>query len=208
MDWFSLNFFSCLRKCRRWWHFFTMDEMLTSHERSLEITVPRNLKESTCSTCSPLISKGASGSFFRRKSIIISFVLDTLSSRLFSEHQPTNRSTSPRYTLSSSFEMSPSTVVSSENLITTTDESEETQSLVNKVNKRGERTHPWGVPVFKMAHRENILLILTTWGRHKRKSRSQWQMEGWTFMCNNLSNSLWGMMVLKAELKSINKTLA
>jgi hypothetical protein len=98
--------------------------------------------------------------------------------------------------------------VSSENLRTNTDGSDDTQSFVNNVNKSGESTQPWGAPVFRITELEKDLLTLTTCGRSKRKSKTQWQMDGWTFRTNSLSKSMWGMMVLKALLKSKNKTLA
>ena len=85
--WLRPNPLSCLKKWRRMWHFLTMDEQLTAHDRSLGMKKPRNLKESTKSTSAPLIIRQGVGLFALRKSIIISLVFDTLSTKLLSEHQ-------------------------------------------------------------------------------------------------------------------------
>ena len=50
--------------------------------------------------------------------------------------------------------MQPINVTSSENLIKRTDWSPETQSFVNRVNKKGDNTHPCGAPVLIMTGEE------------------------------------------------------
>jgi hypothetical protein len=44
---------------------------------------------------------------------------------------------------------------------------------MNREYRSGERTDPWGVPVFMMLVLDAIPLILTTGGRCRRKSRIQ-----------------------------------
>ena len=40
------NFLSCLRKWRRAWHLFTIEEQLLTHNRILVMVKPKSLKES------------------------------------------------------------------------------------------------------------------------------------------------------------------
>ena len=104
----------------------------------------------------PCMDIGSSGLGFWRKSTIISSVFFVFSSSLFSRHQSINFPTSVLYAHSShSFctslpsppfpfavlPISPTTVVSSENLMSFTEGSEETQSLVYSVKREGESTH-------------------------------------------------------------------
>ena len=46
-------------------------------------------------------------------------------------------------------------------------------SFMNREYRSGERTDPWGVPVFMMLVLDAIPFILTTGGRCRRKSRIQ-----------------------------------
>jgi len=64
----------------------------------------------------------------------------------------------------------------------------------------GLRTQPWGDPVSRVRGIELCLPTLTIWGLAIRKSRIR-ALRG-VFI---LPASLLGTMVLKAELKSINK---
>ena len=54
----DLNFFSCLRKKCRWWAFLMAELIFSSHFRSEEMVVPRNLNDFTSSTTSPAIVSG------------------------------------------------------------------------------------------------------------------------------------------------------
>jgi len=56
--------------------------------------------------------------------------------------------------------MQPYTVASSENLVSRTDWSTETQSFVKRVNRKGDSTPPCIVPVFRMIGLERDLLTL------------------------------------------------
>ena len=57
--------------------------------------------------------------------------------------------------------MRPTSVVSSANLAILTDGQDVLQSLVNKEYYNGERTQPWGAPVFKMRTFDNKPLNFT-----------------------------------------------
>lgn len=81
----------------------------------------------------------------------------SVSSRLFTLHQPTRRSTSFLYIDSSFLQISPTTVISSSNLITSFPSYLDTQSCVNSMNNSGLRTHPWGDPALSMVGLEMFL---------------------------------------------------
>ena len=96
--------------------------MLFSQAKSLDIIVPRNLKQSTLSIESPLTIMGASGFFLFLKSTIISRVYDAFSCRLLVSHHDTRLLTSWRYSDSSESDTSPTNVVSSANFSNGTEE--------------------------------------------------------------------------------------
>ena len=76
----------------RCWAFrFAMVSALVSHFKVLAMVVPRNLYESTSSNCCSLIGNGVIAVLFFLKSMIISFVFATFSSRSFLVHQSTTR---------------------------------------------------------------------------------------------------------------------
>lgn len=147
--------------------------MFSSHLRFCEINVPKNLKQSVCSISSPLITVGFMIVVFLRKSTIISFVLDALRRRLLLSHHSTSSFTYVLYQDSSPFVIKPATVVSSANLHIFTLSDVEAQSFVNREYKRGERTHPWGAPVFSTRTSESMPLNFTIWGRSSKKFKSQ-----------------------------------
>lgn len=106
--------FSFLRKCSLCWDRLKIAEVFLFQHRSYKICTPRNLMFSTLSTVQLLMLRGAcSGRDL--KSMFIAFVLSTLSSRLFSLHQPSRCLTSSLYIDSLFPRMSPTTVVSSAN---------------------------------------------------------------------------------------------
>ena len=132
------NFFNCLKKYIRCCLFLTIDAVLFPQLRSFEIVDPRNLNDSTCLTTVLSIKSWHIGFLCFRKSIVISQVLETFNTRLFFPHQSTILWTSSLYAVSFAFSMQPINVASSENLIKWTDWSPETQSFVNRVNKKGD----------------------------------------------------------------------
>ena len=74
------------------------------------------------------------------------------------------------------------------------------QSKVNKEYILGEIGQPWGVPVFITIVDDKLHSILTIWGLSRRKFKIQLESVYGKFnLVNNLSKSLQGMMVLKAE---------
>ena len=77
-----------------YWAFFVMISALMSHFKVLAMVVPRNLNESTSSTCSLIANYGVIAVLLFLKSLIISFVYATFSSRSLLVHQSTTRSTS------------------------------------------------------------------------------------------------------------------
>ena len=155
------NFFNCLKKYICCCPFLTIDAELFPQLRSLEIVDPRNLNDSTCLTTVLSIKSWHIGFLCFRKSIVISQVLETFNTRLFFPHQSTILCTSSLYAVSSAFSIQPINVASSENLIKRTDWSPETQSFVNRVNKKGDNTHPCGTQVLLMTGEEMELLTLT-----------------------------------------------
>ena len=126
-----------------------------------EMILPKNLKLLTISMGELSIRRGTTGDFSLRKSMIISFVFDMFSSRWLFQHQDTKRLTSWRYEDSSEFSISPSTMVSSANLMSWTEEWWEMQLLVKREYRRGDRTHPWQAPVFRTMVDNWRLLSLT-----------------------------------------------
>ena len=74
-----------------------------------------------------------------------------------------------------------------------------------KENSRGLRTQPCGAPVLRMIREEVLLPILTDCGLWVRKSRLQSQREEPSPRPWSLEMSFVGIMVLKAELQSINR---
>ena len=78
--------FSFLRKYSLCWAHFVNPEVFLFKLRSCEICTPLNLMFSTLSTVQPLMLRGACSDCDLQKLITISFVLSTLSTRLFSSH--------------------------------------------------------------------------------------------------------------------------
>ena len=74
------------------------------------------------------------------------------------------------------------------------------QSCVNKENRRGLSTQPWGVPVLVMTVDEVRSPILTTCGLPVRKSKTHLHREVLSPRSTSFEMSLEGMMVLNAEL--------
>ena len=101
------------------------------------------------------------GDLFLLKSMIISLVLPMFSSRELESHHSTRLLTSSKYEDSSLSEISPSSVESSENLNSLTEEEEERQSLVYSVKRMGDNTQPWGAPVFRVIELDESPFILT-----------------------------------------------
>ena len=121
---------------------------------------PRNLKVSTVSTSCPLMIRGSMVDLFILKSIIISLVFLTLSSRQFESHHSTSLLTSFILEDSSLFEIKPTRVESSEKLKSSTDEEDDRQSLVYNVKRRGDITQPWGAPVLRVIVSKKIPFTL------------------------------------------------
>ena len=94
--------FSFLRKQSLCWAHFVIPEVFLFQFRSCEICTPRNLMFSTLSTVRPLMLRGVCSGCDLQKSMINSFVLSALSTRLFSLHQTSRCLTSSLY-IDSSF---------------------------------------------------------------------------------------------------------
>ena len=81
------------------------------------------------------------------------------------------------------------------------------QSLVYMVNKIGDKTQPWGAPVFVVIMEDEILFNFTYWVLFDRKLPIQ------EIMCElipkflSLDSNILGLIVLKADEKSTNKIL-
>jgi hypothetical protein len=84
---------------------------------------------------------------------------------------------------------------------------EEVQSYGIKEYRKGLSTQPWGAPVFYFNEFDNLVPTLTTWGRCVRKSRTHLQIFNGKPRFNILVNIFCGRIVLKAELKSIKRSL-
>ncbi len=96
--------------------------------------------------------------------------------------------------------MRPTTVVSSANLMKRLELCDGVQSWVSRVKRMGLSTHPWGAPVFSVMVLDVLMQTRTAWGLPVRKSNNQLHRA-------NLWVSCWGMIVLNAELKSMNSIL-
>ena len=81
------------------------------------------------------------------------------------------------------------------------------QSWVSRVKRRGLRTHPWGAPVFSVMVLEVLLPTRTACGLPVRESNSQLHREVLSPSWPSLWMRCWGMIVLNAELKSMNSIL-
>lgn len=129
-------------------------------------------------------------------SMIISFVLATFSTRLFSLHQPTRCSTSLLYTYSSFPEISPTTVVSSANIISRFPSYLDTQSCVISANNSRLRTQ-WGLE-----------MVFPNTDRLRSVSQKV-QDPQFVFRTSkrSFSVSFCEVMMLNAELKSMHRCL-
>ena len=81
------------------------------------------------------------------------------------------------------------------------------QSCVSRVKRRGLSTQPCGAPVLRVMLLEMLLPTRTAWGLWLRKSSSQLQREVLRPSLSSLQISCCGIMVLNAELKSMNSIL-
>ncbi len=103
--------------------------------------------------------------------------------------------------------MRPISVVSSANFRSLTEGSLDVQSLVYREKSSGERTQPWGAPVLIVRVLDENFPSLTSCCLSVRKLLIHWQtevgMESWV----SLGRRRFGMIVLKAELKSTNRIL-
>ncbi len=206
------NFLSWRRKYRLCWAFFTMDSMWLSHFRSWEIVVPRNLNDFTAVTLLFMMvtggrARGGGGGGVLLKSMIISTVLSVLSSRLLRLHQTASSLTSCLYADSSPSLMKPISVASSADFRSLTEGSLDVQLLVYREKSSGERTQPWGAPVLIVRVLDESFSSLTSCYLTVRKLVIHWQTEVGTENCVSLFWRVYGMMVLKAELKSTNRIL-
>lgn len=82
--------FCSLRKFSLCWDRFKIAEVFLFQLRSCQICTPRILMFSTLSSVCLLVLRGACSGRDLWKAMIVSFVLSTLSSRLFSLHRPSN----------------------------------------------------------------------------------------------------------------------
>ena len=85
---------------------------------------------------------------------------------------------------------------------------EATQSYVKRVYSKGLSTQPWGVPVLTVLVSDVRLPTLTDWGLPERKFSTQLQRAGVRPRVRSFSESLCGMTVLNAEVKSMKRSLA
>lgn len=114
--WWRLVCLNFLRKYSLCWAFLTWYEMCVVQVRSAVMGTPRTLKFSTLSSSSPCVERAEC--YVRCDIlIIISLVLDVFRSRLFWRHQFVKCWTSSLHAVSLLFEVSPTMVVSSANLI-------------------------------------------------------------------------------------------
>ena len=72
-------------------------------------------------------------------------------------------------------------------------------------NKMGDRTQPWGTPVFKTMFLDVKPLTTTCWGLSNKKYFIHKIRVGLTSNSRRRSHRMCGSTVLKAEEKSINK---
>lgn len=81
------------------------------------------------------------------------------------------------------------------------------QSCVSRVNSSGLGTQPWGASGLSLMILEVLLLMRTDWGVLVRNSGFQVQREVLTHGRLSFPAGLCGMVVLNAELKSLNSIL-
>ena len=120
---------------------------------------PRNLKLTTLSTTVPSMWIGVCSLCCFLKAIISTFVL-----RLLSWYHSARTLTS-LLAVSSLLVIRPTTVVSSANLMIELEVCMATQSRVNRLYRRGLRTHPCVAPVLRISGVEMLFPTLATWGR-------------------------------------------
>ena len=72
-------------------------------------------------------------------------------------------------------------------------------------NKIGDKTQPWGTPVFKIMFLDLKPFTTTCWDRSCRKSFIHRMSDGWTCRSRRRLQRVAGLTVLKAEEKSMNK---
>ena len=104
--------------------------------------------------------------------------------------------------------MRPTIIVSSAYLMILQLLNAERSSWVYTVNRNAERTHPCGDPIFITITVDSLSPMRTCWILSDRKSRMKEHSAGDTFSAFRLSMSIVGLMVLKAELKSMNNVPA
>ncbi len=98
-------------------------------------------------------------------------------------------------------------VVSSVNFRSLTEGSLDEQSFVYREKSSGERTQPWGAPVLIVQVLDVYFPSLTNCCLSVRKLVIHWQMEVGMENWVSLGKRRFGMIVLKAELKSTNRIL-
>ena len=132
----------------------------------------------------------------------------TADSRLLSAHDCTRPETMSRYLLSTLLLISPAAFVSSANLTMRLLVSGAVQSYVNKLYSFGDNGHPCGVPILSAKGWERVIPTLTDWRRSSIKSSTQSHRAWGIPRTDSLLCSLAGVMVFKAELKSLNNKRA
>lgn len=78
---------------------------------------------------------------------------------------------------------------------------------MKRIKRAGLSMHPCGVPVFRMRVDDVLSPILTTCGLLVKKSLIHEHSEVGRPKLRSLCTSLWGIIVLNAELKSTNSLL-
>ncbi len=202
----GLNFFSWQRKYNLCWAFFIiMESMWLSHFRSWEMVVPRNLNDSIAVTVLFMMVSGG----FLLKSTVISTVLSVFSSRLLRLRKTASSLTSCLYAdyYSHHPEWGRSVWCHMQNFRSLTEGSLDVQSLVYREKSSGERTQPWGAPVLIVRVLDENFPSLTSCCLSVRKLVIHWQTEVGTESRVSLARRRFGMIVLKAELKSTNRIL-
>ncbi len=82
----------------------------------------------------------------------------------------------------------------------------ECELLVFKAYSRGDKTHPWGAPVFKVLKEERSLPTLTACFLCNRKLKKKRHKDSFIPSTSMWENNLAGTVVLNAELKSMKRT--
>ena len=142
------------------------------------------------------IKRGERGEdIFLLKYTIVSFVVFTSTSRLFSFHHLKRLFTWSRYSDSSELIISPSTVVSSAYIVVLS--WLYTQSYVKREYNIGDRTQLWGVLV--VSDDDKLPLIFTTCGLFNRNSRIRRHVDCRTPTFYMFSDSFEGIIELRAE---------